>query len=61
MVALPNHSPKKRQRSVPKSIVEKPDYDVMEALFDKRVMREVDKLVPPPASLSDEDSEATNE
>ena len=42
-----SHPTRKRKRTVPKSIVSKPDHDVMETIFGKRVMREVDKIAPP--------------
>ena len=36
----------KRKRTVPRNIVEKTDHEVMEVIFGKRIMREVDKIVP---------------
>jgi len=44
---MSDHSPKKRKRTVPKTITEKTDHEVMESIFGKRVMREVDKITPP--------------
>ena len=34
----------KKKRKLPKDITERPDREVMEKLFGKRVMKEVDKL-----------------
>ena len=44
---MKNHPKKKRARSVPKSITSKSDHEIMETIFGKRIMREVDKIVPP--------------
>jgi len=52
-----SHPSRKRKRTVPKSIVEKSDHDAMEAIFGKRVMREVDKIAPPPKPEKSKDSE----
>jgi hypothetical protein len=35
----------KKKRKLPKNITEKPDREVMEKLFGKKVMKEVDKVV----------------
>ena len=47
---MPDQTPKKpkRKRTVPRNITEKTDHEVMETIFGKRIMREVDKIVPPP-------------
>ncbi len=34
----------KKKRKLPKDITERPDHEVMEKLFGKRVVRELDKL-----------------
>ena len=44
---MKNHPKKKRARSVPKSITSKSGHEIMETIFGKRIMREVDKIVPP--------------
>ena len=37
--------PKKKKRKLPKDILERPDHEVMEKIFGKRVMKEVDRIV----------------
>lgn len=36
---------RKRRRKVPRSIAQKTDREIMEAVFPKRVMQEVDRVV----------------
>ena len=50
-----SQAPKKRRR-LPKNAVELPDCEVMERLFGKRVMKEVDALV---SERSDEPESVT--
>ena len=38
------HTPRK-QRKLPKDIAQRSDHDIMEKVFGKRIMKEVDKLV----------------
>ena len=38
-------TPKKKKRKLPKNIAERPSHEVMERIFGKRVMREIDALV----------------
>ena len=35
----------KKKRKLPKDIAERPDHEIMEKLFGKRVMKKVDALV----------------
>jgi len=35
----------KKKRKLPKDIAERPDHEIMERLFGKRVMKKVDALV----------------
>ena len=37
-------NPKRKEPKLPKDIMERPDHDVMEVLFGKRVVKELDKL-----------------
>ena len=37
--------PSKKKRKLPKDIAERPDHEIMEKLFGKRVMKKVDELV----------------
>ena len=38
----------KRKRTLPKSITEKTDHEIMECIFGKRIMKKVDSLVDKP-------------
>ena len=39
-----NPKKKKKKRKLPKNIAERPDREIMEKLFGKRIMKELDKL-----------------
>ena len=43
--AVMAQKPKKKKRKLPKDILERPDHEVMEKIFGKRVMKEVDRIV----------------
>ena len=38
-------TPKKKKRKLPKNIADRPSHEVMERIFGKRIMREVDSLI----------------
>ena len=38
-------APKKRKRRLPKNATELPAHDLMERIFGKRIMKEVDRIV----------------
>ena len=53
-------SPKKK-RKLPKSLTDRSDRDVMERVFGKRAMREIDTLVSKVSDAKDEQQSSTNE
>ena len=53
-------SPKKK-RKLPKSLTDRSDRDVMERVFEKRAMREIDTLVSKVSDAKDEQQSSTNE
>ena len=46
-LAVMAQTPKKKKRKLPKDITERPDREVMEKLFGKRVLKEVEKITKP--------------
>ena len=38
-------TPRKKKRKLPKNIADRPSHEVMERIFGKRIMREVDSLI----------------
>ena len=40
-----NQAPKNRKRKLPKNATELPSHNLMERIFGKRIMKEVDKVV----------------
>lgn len=42
-----SQKPKKKARKLPDDITERPDREVMEELFGKRFVKELDKIRPP--------------
>ena len=53
-------SPKK-ERKLPKNIVERDDHDVMERVFGKRAMREIDALVSDVSGEKNEQQSSTKQ
>ncbi len=43
----------KKKRKLPKDITERPDREVMDKLFGKRVMKEVEKIMKPVENKGD--------
>ena len=42
---MAQNPPRKKKRKLPKDALERNDHDLMECIFGKRIMKEVDKVV----------------